>query len=332
MNEYYVAWWNVENLFAPEDYPNRSDKLKRALGKELQGWTADVLNKKLAQLASIIRQMNDGRGPDLLGVCEVENRDVLDQLVAALDDLDRQYKVVHSDTKDARGIDVAFLYDSARFKIKANEVFNHFILRRNATRDLVQASFYTKPKGNRLVCIGNHWPSRSGGELESEPYRIGAAETLSYWHERILELFTAGAHEPSLLVMGDFNDEPFNRSLIEYALSERIERRVVSKRTQNPYLFNLMWSLMGRGVGTYYYEGLPNMLDQLLVNRAMLRPESALKVRPESVEILTFPEMVVSSGVNKGSPKRFGRPSAASSFDEPGFSDHLPIAVRVVEE
>jgi len=331
MNEYFVAWWNVENLFSPEDYPDRSDKLKRTLGNELKGWTEDVLNKKLAQLASIIKKMNDGHGPDLLGVCEVENRAVLDLLVAALGGLDRQYKVIHADTKDARGIDVAFLYDSSRFRTKASEIFSHFILRRNATRDLVQVSFYTKPKGNRLVCIGNHWPSRSGGELESEPYRIGAAETLSYWHERILEVFQEDEVEPSILVMGDFNDEPFNRSLVEYALAERVERRVVSKKSQNPYLLNLMWPLMGKGVGTHYYEGVPNMLDQLLVNRAMLRSEGVLRVRPESVEILSFPEMLVSSGANKGSPRRFSRPSE-SSFDETGFSDHLPIAVRVVED
>ena len=326
MNEYYVAWWNLENLFARFDDPSRTDKLQRVLGKELKGWTQAVLDRKLAQLVSIIARMNDGRGPDLLGVCEVESEGVLEQLVAAIDLPSRSYKVVHADTKDARGIDVAFLYDSSRLKTKASEVFNHFILRRNATRDLLQVSFYTKPAGNRLVVIGNHWPSRLGGEHASEPYRILAAETLAYWHERIHEVLAAEESEPAVLVLGDFNDEPFNRSLVEYGLAERIPDRVKSKRSKKPYFLNLMWPLTGKGEGTHYYEGQPGMLDQILAGRNLLRSESPLQLVSDSVQILRFPEHV-----SKGEPVRFGRPSEKKTFNTNGFSDHLPVCVRIRE-
>jgi predicted extracellular nuclease len=327
MSEYYVAWWNLENLFAKVDDPNRTDKLKRALGRELMGWTQAVLDRKLAQLASIIQRMNDGRGPDLLGVCEVESRGVLEQLVAAFNLPGRSYRVVHADTKDARGIDVAFLYDSSRLKTKSSEVFNHFILRRNATRDLLQASFYTKPAGNRIVVIGNHWPSRLGGEHASEPYRIMAAETLAYWHQRIHEVLEPEGAEPAVLAMGDFNDEPFNRSLVEYALSERVEKRVKSKRSQKPYFLNLMWALTGAGEGTHFYEGQPGMLDQILVGRSLLRSESKLQLVEDSVQILKFPEHVP-----KGEPLRFGRPAEKKQFNPDGFSDHLPVCVRIREK
>lgn len=328
MTDYYIAWWNVENLFAIESDPNRSAKLKSKLANELAGWDQAVLDTKLAQLASVISQMNGGAGPDILGVCEVENEAVLKQLADTISLPGRSYDVVHSQSKDNRGIDVAFIYDTTRIKFKKTEVFNHFILRRNATRDLVQVNFYTKAKNNRLVVVGNHWPSRMGGELESEPYRILAGETLAYFHERIIEILSP---DQAVIAMGDFNDEPFSRSLVQYALSERVERRVTSARSKKPYLLNLMWPLMGEGVGTHFFDGLPGMLDQLLVNRPLLRSGTPFQLKPGSAEIVKFPHMFVASGSKKGTPRRFSRPSNGRSYNPTGFSDHFPIGMTVTE-
>lgn len=129
VSSYRVAWWNLENLFDERDAPDRSDKLQRAIGRDLAGWTRERRDTKIAQLASAIARMGDGAGPDLLGVCEVENERVLgllrDRLAAALPD--RSYAVVHADTSDQRGIDVAFVYDTAYFT--AGE---HFPARRHA--------------------------------------------------------------------------------------------------------------------------------------------------------------------------------------------------------
>jgi Endonuclease/Exonuclease/phosphatase family len=111
----------------------------------LRGWTPQLRDRKVAQLASVIGQMNGGAGPDLLGVCEVENRFVLDLLVDALAQLlpVRTYRVVHADTADARGIDVAFLYDPALLEVPAGETFFHVVMRRTATREIVQVNFRT---------------------------------------------------------------------------------------------------------------------------------------------------------------------------------------------
>ena len=327
--EYYIAFWNVENLFSLKTDSTRSEKLQRTLQKELDGWTRPVLNKKLKQLACIIEQMNAGQGPDILGVCEVENENVLQELVGAISLPYRSYGVVHVDAQDGRGIDVAFLFDKNAFDSVPSEVFNHFILRRNATRDIVQASFVSKAKGNKLILLGNHWPSRRGGELASEPYRIMAAETLAYFHQRILE---KQSEDQPVLAMGDFNDECFNRSVVEYALGERVDRRVRSTRSRRPYFLNLMWPLMGQGFGTHYFNGLPGVLDQLLVNRPLLLRTSKLEVREDSVEIICFPEMVITSGKDKGGPRRFGRPSSPGTFDDTGFSDHFPIGVTIRED
>lgn len=326
MKKHYIAWWNVENLFSIKNDPDRTDKLERSLGKELNGWTKTVLNKKLKQLSSIIEKLNNGQGPDILGVCEVESAKVLGQLVENISIPERSYKVVHADSSDARGIDVAFIYDGKKYSTKKEEVFNHFILRRNATRDLLQVNFYLKPDETKiLVIIGNHWPSRRGGELESEPYRIIAAETLAYWHERILEIL---GKDQSIIAMGDFNDEPLNRSMVQYALSQRLPRRVKSKRSRSPYLYNLMWKFMGNGLGTHFYSGDPGMLDQILVNRPLVRGDSDFELDEDSLEIVRFPEMVSKSG----NPKRFGRPSSPRDFDDKGFSDHFPVAIEIIEK
>src|SRR5215217_4340218 len=131
---FYVAWWNLENLFDEENAPvaRRSEKVARAIGRDIEGWTPQLRDRKISQLASVIAQMNGGAGPDLLGVCEVENRFVLDLLVATLATPlpARHYEIVHADTDDARGIDVAFIYDAELFEVPPGEVFFHVVMRR----------------------------------------------------------------------------------------------------------------------------------------------------------------------------------------------------------
>jgi hypothetical protein len=198
---YYVAWWNLENLFDEENSPRRTEKLQRTIGADLVGWTPARRDKKISQLASVIAQMNSGAGPDLLGVCEVENRFVLDLLVATVNTPlpGRNYDIVHADTEDARGIDVAFIYDSDLFTAPPTEVFFHVVMRRNATRELVPVNFQTR-KNRTWTVFGNHWPSRSGGQFESAGYRDIAGETLSHFHERALEVH--GPDTPAV-AMGD---------------------------------------------------------------------------------------------------------------------------------
>ena len=319
--EYYFAWWNLENLFDLHDSAERPDWLQRKLNRELDGWNADVLDIKLDQLAQIIKRMNNGCGPDLLGVCEVEGRVVLDKLLRKLDLPGRKYAVIHSDTGDGRGIDVAFIYDLKLFrKPYKSYVFNHVVLKRNATRDILQVNF--KTRGSQpidFVVIGNHWPSKLGGDLASEPYRIMAAETLSYWLERIPEKF---AKEVPVVVMGDFNDEPFNRSITDYALALKDSDKVRSRRTRRPVLFNLMWEIQEDGVGSHYYDDW-SMLDQMMINRCLLNGDNGLTLVPKSCGIYRDADML-----KRGKPRRFGRPSS-SSFDTAGFSDHLPIYMRI---
>ncbi|RMI09712.1 MAG: endonuclease/exonuclease/phosphatase family protein [Calditrichaeota bacterium] len=323
MPTHYLAWWNVENLFDVVDSPTRPAWLQRALNRELTGWNEAVLSRKISQLARIIRQMNEGRGPDVLGLCEVENRAVLDRLLQALQLPGRNYAAAHHDGSDQRGIDVAFIYDADRFTFEQD--FFHVVLKRAATRDIYQVNLRTAD-GHALILIGNHWPARTTGVLRTEPYRIIAAETLSYWNERIFEI---RGRDIAIVVMGDFNDEPFSRSITEYLLATSSERKVINSRI--PRLFNLMWPLLGQEIGTHYYDNFPLLIDQIMVSRGVLTGRSGFRLerRPEggyAVAVEMFPEMV-STGYPD--PIRFGRP--AERLNENGFSDHYPVSLRLVE-
>lgn len=317
--QYQIAFWNLENFFDIQDSPRRGDKLQRAIGNDLQGWSQTQLDQKVRQLAAIIRQMNSGRGPEILGVCEVENGYVLDLLVQSLASLGRSYAVSHHDMSDHRGIDIGFLYDSNLFSAEA--LFSHVVMRRTATRDILQVNFRTRA-GRLLVVIGNHWPSRSGGEQESVGYRAIAGETLAYFHERILEVH--GAETP-VLAMGDFNDEPFDPSLVDYALSTRSRTKVVN--ADIPRFFNLMWPFLGQALGTHYYNNFPNVLDQFLGNKNLLLENSSIKILQDTAQVIRFPEMVDTGKYPKPIP--FG--GMGKPINQNGFSDHFPISVTVWE-
>jgi len=322
-SSYFVAWWNLENLFDYENSPRRSSKLRRVLGSSIRGWTPQLRDRKIAQLASVIAQMNDGAGPDLLGVCEVENEWVLSRLATAVSKLlgGRGYAVAHADTADERGIDIAFLYDPVLFTAPLDERFQHVVMRRTATREIFQVNFTTH-RGRTWAVFGNHWPARSGGQLESAGYRAIAGETLAYFHERVLEVH---GDDTPVLVMGDFNDEPPDPSLVQYALSTRQRAKVVGG--DSPRLWNLMWEALGSREGSLYFENFPNLLDQFLVNKNMATSTDPLCADPASVQLVRFDGMT--SGGAYPTPIPFGGMGNPVNLD--GYSDHLPIALRVIE-
>jgi predicted extracellular nuclease len=114
MTNHFVAFWNLENLFAPEGYADREPWIAKELASELKGWSQKLFKSKINQLSSIIRQMDNSQGPDILGVCEVENKFALQELSTHLNEQipNRNYDIVHADsTRDRRGIDTAFIFD-----------------------------------------------------------------------------------------------------------------------------------------------------------------------------------------------------------------------------
>lgn len=335
MTNHFLAWWNLENLFDIENSKDRPEWLKNQLKNYLKGWNQELLDKKLGNLSHIINGMNDGKGPDIIGFCELENKKVVQDLIKAMskNGNKRKYDVIHVDSKDDRGIDIAFIFDTKLYSVSKKNVFTASVMKRTATRDLVQVTFTVKKSKRQFVLIGNHWPARSAGQYESEPFRIIVAETLSYWMQRIAEI--KGEMMPVICV-GDFNDEPFNRSMVEYAMSTDSVAKIANARKPQanlgekvrvPYLYNLMWNLLGQNRGTFVFNGDKNLLDQVLVNRAIAVDSATSKFNAGVLDILdTIPELV--KGDYK-SPRKFGKPG--DNLDETGFSDHLPVTF-VLEE
>lgn len=340
MADYQVGFWNLENLFAPEGHPGREPWIAAAVAKDLAGWTPALFDIKIAQLTSIITALNGGAGPDILGVCEVENRFVLDQLTSKLNAglPGRLYDVVHADsTADHRGIDTAFIYDSNQFSVDPAAVFSHFVMRRTGTRDITQVTFSTQA-GSELVAFANHWPSRSGSTVEATAgFRAVAAETLGYWHERVREV---RGTDMAIIALGDLNDDPWNASVQFNANATR--EAGDTRRSRSARLHNLAWNYLHvdavdhngnprRLDGTLYFKGDGNVFDQILVNRSLLTGEGGLTVLDDTATIAALPPMV-DHRVGEG-PMRFGLPKGdpAEHVNESGYSDHFPVTVTIRE-
>lgn len=340
MPTHFIGFWNVENLFAPEGFAGREPWIANEVVSSLNGWNQALFNTKITQLVSIIQQMNHSQGPDILGVCEIENKFVLEQLTNNLNQQlpGRNYSVVHANSeKDRRGIDTAFIYDGLKYTVDPATLFSHFVMRRTGTRDITQITFTTQ-QGNNLIALCNHWPSRSGGAYESRGYRMTAGETLSYWQQRIIE---ERGNKIPVIAMGDFNDDPFDESLQFYARATR-ERGDVERSTSAACFYNLAWRYMVQEAqdhqgdprqihGTLYYNKNGNVFDQLLVSKGLLINESPIQVMEDSARIEIFPEMV-DHRVSYG-PIRFGLPNgdAAKNVNPNGFSDHFPVSVVLNE-
>ena len=310
-----VAWWNLENLFDSSG-AQRDPELAAQLKGELKGWTVQVRDRKLDQLASIVKLMFAGDGPDILGVCEVENERVVQMLADRLNLVGRNYQVLGHASPDARGIDVSFIFDGN--VLTATNSGHQVVVKRTGTRDIFWSTITVAVTGDSFVAVANHWPARSEGQYESEPYRMLTGETLSFVLATLLD---EDADLP-VLVMGDFNDEPHNRAMQEYLLGSNDPNQVRNART--PRVLNLMWSMLGANEpGTFRFGSTWNMLDQFLVTKGALRQASKLKVDRSSVSIFR-PSVMRGSG---GAPRRFGRP--AKKLDTDGYSDHFPITVEL---
>lgn len=322
MEKHHIYWWNLENLFDVQNSPQRPAWLQKELDKELVGWDLQVLNRKIDNLVSIISKFNDGQGADIMGVCEVENENVMKLLTTAITaKTGKTYEVVHHDTNDQRGIDIAFFYDISKYT-PIGKLFSLEIMKRNATRDVIQMTFKTN-QNNEFTLLGNHFPSRLGGKYESEPYRIMAAETVAYWIERIHEI--KGQDHPVIL-MGDFNDEPFDRAMTEYLLGTHTKQKVLNAK--NHFLLNIMYEHLGKNFGTHVYGNEVSILDQFLVSKSVASNSANYPFKVDSSEIISYPELIKG---DYNTPIRFGRPSS-SDYNPAGFSDHLPIKLVLQEK
>lgn len=294
--ELFSVFYNVENLFDTIDNPNTRDN--EFLPKSEKKWDTYRYNYKLNQLdkvfSEIIKKENENRLPDIIGLCEVENKLVIDDLLKTETFKNHTYKIIHKQSPDGRGIDCALLVDE-KFEVLNSDFIKINNPKENrATRDIVFGKL--KFKNQIINVFVNHWPSRWGGQEASNYKRVFVAEVLrKYIDNNTLE-------SDFNLIMGDFNDYPTNESLAEVLVKDD--------------LVNLMSKSNVSGRGSYNYRGNWDWLDQIIVSQDDFK----------LISFGAFEEDFMMYTNKKGEvyPNR----SFGGNNWYAGFSDHLPVFLR----
>lgn len=318
---YGIAFYNLENLF---DTINQSGKydLEFTPGGS-RGWNTEKYRAKLEKLATAIDAMkNDGRtpsGPAIIGVAEVENESVVKDLVNTAPLCERGLKYVHHDSPDNRGIDVALLYDPAQFEV--TEVQNFPLTTVDfATRD--QMAVTGVLGGDTLTVIVNHWPSRLGGEEQSRPNRVKAAQ-LSKQIANDLWKKNPNQH---VIIMGDLNDDPSS-----YSVAVTLAADSNADKVKNHSFYNPWWDIWDENSkGTLSYRGKWNLFDQILVSGTLLdnkKGKATGNLVYNSAQINDFDFLK-----NPPDSRYAGQPlrTHASGNWLNGYSDHFPTEIFLI--
>ena len=317
---FHVANWNFENLYDTVDDPDNPYDDEFLPNNPTTQWTQVRYETKLDNLAQVIRGMNHGDGPDILGIEEVENEDVIRDLVEKLKG--KSYGIVHVDSPDPRGIDTAMLFNRDHFSLLESHAYKISLRWNRTTRDILHSVLENRA-GQKLHVFVNHWPSRGGGIEMSEPNRLEAARTLSAAIARVFQRDPAAR----IIVLGDFNDEPTSRSIRDILDVKPYPSRSGYAPTQ---LYNLAAPKSSKGLGSFFHSFDGNiewrMYDQIIVSGALL--ETA-RIEPDKDFFwIDKPQyMLEKKGEDKGSPI----PTFENQEDyHGGYSDHFPVGARFI--
>lgn len=303
-----VASYNVENLYDTLDNPLTDDA--EFLPGGPNQWNTTRYRQKLARIAEVIDKV--GGGAQVVGLVEIENRAVLADLVAQPILKAKGYEIVHYDSPDERGVDVALLFQNTAFKLLNSRPVT-VNLPGDKTRDILQATLVS---GNDTITFFvNHWPSRREGQKESENKRMAAATALRTQVDSLL----ARNANARFMIMGDFNDEPQDSSIVH-----GLRARPASAQLQQGELYNCFHELAEKGEGTYQFKKQWDMIDQIIISPGLLNGRK-LKFEAGSPGIFK-PEWLQEQNERfKGAPWR----TFAGKNYLGGYSDHFPIYVTL---
>ena len=318
-----VAFYNLENLFDPVNDPEKNDEASPIM--EMQGDREKVYKQKLGKLAEVISQIGKEKtntSPAIIGVSEIENKRVLEDLVKEEAIKKKRYGIIHFDSPDKRGIDVALLYQPRYFKPINYEAFNPNIYRENKkvyTRDILLVSGYLDDELVHIIV--NHWPSRRGGEAKSRPLREKAA----YKVTQIIEKIKETDPNPKVFIMGDFNDDPINSSFKKVLKTKAKKAKVKEGDLYNPYE-----NMFKRGLNTLAYRDNVNLFDQIVISQPVLdngtKDFSNFKMFKSAIFNKRF--LTQKKGRYKGYPFR----SFSNGKFTGGYSDHFPVYMYLIKE
>ena len=317
-----VAFYNLENLFDYEDDPITFDDDRTPEGKD--HWTETIYRAKIKNMAGVLAQIGTERAaapPVIIGVCEIENRRVLEDLLNEESLQEYEYGIIHEDSPDRRGIDVALLYRKRLFT-PTHSLAAELVLhdrkdssRRIYTRDQLVVSGMLD--GERIHFIVCHWPSRSGGKAGSNYKRIKAAKLTRRLADSIFSL------EPyaSIITMGDFNDDPTDSSIKKVLNARNISEEIVPKSLYNP-----MYRIFKRGIGSLAWRDGWNLFDQLIISSELLKNDYE-RYRFYRAGIYNRAFLQTPTGRYKGYPYR----SFSNGTFTGGYSDHFPVYIYLIK-
>ncbi|MFO7447448.1 MAG: hypothetical protein R6W90_13845 [Ignavibacteriaceae bacterium] len=312
-----VAHYNVENLFDTIDDPIKQDE--EFLPGGSKQWTDDKLDQKFFNLARVIRTANNYKGPDILGVCEVEHKHLIDTLITGYLK-DKYYKTAYAESPDNRGIDNGLIYNADKFTLLSVHDDTVHLSDGYPTRGILNVKLLYKQEDTVYVFV-NHWPSRRGGAEESEKNRIAAAETLKNRVTKILE----SNPDAKILIIGDFNDEPNNKSISETLGAVPLNcSSPDNEENDSSSLFNTSFSLFEKGEGSYKYQEDWNMLDQIIISRAFI--SGNFRYECNSFGIFKPDFLLTKSGKYEGTSV----PTYGGSNYLGGYSDHFMVTAKFI--
>ncbi|MFD0863375.1 endonuclease [Sungkyunkwania multivorans] len=304
-----VAFYNLENLFDIVDNPHTFDDDFTKYGKKR--WNKKRYEKKLFKLGTAISNVGFDqakKAPAIVGVAEVENQRVLEDLVATKHLKNKDYGVVHYDSPDERGIDTGLLYQKRFFEVDQSEVFPLQLVdeegRPDHTRDILKVSGVLN--GEYVHVLVNHWPSRRAGANETQHKRILAAQNA----QKVVQSIRSQEENPKIIIMGDFNDDPHSTSIKEHLVTDE--------------LYNPMETLLSYTKGSLSHKGSWNLFDQIIFTHNFFETkEGGHKFAHADVFNPRF--LAEYDGRYKGNPFRtyFGRKYLG------GYSDHFPVYVHL---
>jgi hypothetical protein len=311
-DSFRVMFYNVENLFDVLDEPQTDDDAFTPTGK--MTWTKYRYYQKINNIGKVVLAAGEGHMPVIIGLCEIENRKVLNDLIYSDALVKTSYHIVHFESKDKRGIDVALLYNSEKVRYISSRPV-HVTEHGLQTRDILYCKVLLLQ--DTLHFFVNHWPSRSAGQLETERDRYAAARSLKTTSDSIL----AQSKYARIIIMGDFNDEPADES---------ISHILGSLNTQGPILSANIYNLAripasGKIKGTLKYQGIWNIFDQIMVSGTLLlNKQGSIGIRKEGFRILENDFLLEPD--RKFSGFKPYRTYVGFKYHA-GFSDHLPVYV-----
>lgn len=303
-NYYSFAFYNVENLFDTKDNPNVMDDDFTSEGRNK--WNEKRFRRKISKISRVISSIgydDTNHPPVIVGMAEVENRFVLDTLVASKFLQNKNYGIVHFDSPDERGIDTALLYRKDYITIETTEHIPVFLTTEHGERDYTRDILYVKAvlENHTLHILVNHWPSRRAGAAVTNAKRLIVAERN---REKINQILSSNPHA-RILVMGDFNDDPNSESV---------------QHLKGDNLYNPMEQLLTRYAGSLNYRGNWNLFDQMLFSHNFLQ-QYGNSFRFHQAKIFNPIALQEYKGRHKGNPFRtyVGRKYRG------GISDHFPV-------